>query len=133
MQIKAVLADNQGCFGDGVCRHKVHHTHMQQAITRFFTRPQPHHQPNLPHPRCTIEATAPQLIVSLGDDGSVLLTGNDDITVHTLNLRCDAGWCGVKFTQARSLATVSCSGELQLRSIPTLPPRAAEGDVEWPC
>jgi hypothetical protein len=77
-----------------------------------------------------IEATS-QHTASLGDDGSAVLSDNDGITVYTL--RCDAGWCGVKFTQARSLATVSCSGKLQLRSLSTLPPRAAESDVAWPC
>lgn len=68
---------------------------------------------------------------SVGDDGSVILTDKDGIAVYSL--RCDAGFCGIKFTRARSLATVTCSGKLQLRAIDSLPPKAAaQVDASWP-
>jgi hypothetical protein len=68
-------------------------------------------------------AATDQHTASIGDDGSIILADKDGNMVHTL--RCDAGWCGIKFTRARSLATVTCCGKLQLRSIDSLPPKAA--------
>jgi WD40 repeat protein len=78
-----------------------------------------------------IDAT-PQNTASIADDGIVIVTNSDGIVVYSL--RCDVGWCGVKFTQMQSLATVSNGGKLQVRSLASMPPKsAAESDVTWNC
>jgi hypothetical protein len=76
-----------------------------------------------------IDATV-QYTASIGGDGSAIICDNDGIWLYCL--RCDAGWCGVKFTQAHNLATVSNSGKLQLRPMSSMPPKvASEGNAAW--
>jgi hypothetical protein len=77
----------------------------------------------------SVVATA-QHSASIGPDGSLVLADIDGIVL--LTLRCGSGWCGAKFCQSQSLASASCDGKLQLRSLALLPPRAAVGlDAVW--
>lgn len=74
---------------------------------------------------------ADQHTASMSDDGSLIISDKDGIAAHTL--RCDTGWCGARFTRARSLAAVTTHGKLQLRSMDSMPPKAAaHSDTCWP-
>lgn len=77
-----------------------------------------------------IDATS-QHTASIADDGIVIVTNSDGVAVYTL--RCDVGWCGVRFTQTQNLVTVSNSGRLQVRTMASLPPKSADCDVAWNC